>query len=149
MRLMAVVDADRLENMNYIALTQLLPGLLSAVVLGLVLLFISPLLLLILVCIIPVLIWIGQILHRAIRSANRTFQASMFQLGVATALMTQLLDLIHLQSSEEREMEAKGGIVERVTADSKRLLAMAHTLHRNSEPHHSLDRLGGLCFREP
>jgi len=121
MRLSVVVDTDRLENMNYIALTQLLPGMLGGLILGGVLLIISPRLLLALILIIPVLIWVGQVLHKAVRSANLTFQRSMLQLGVATSLMTQLLDLVHMQSTEDRELAAKGKIVHGVTKDSKTL----------------------------
>jgi len=116
-----IVESDRLEAMNYVVFTQMLPGAIGALVLGGVLAFISLRLLLVLLLLIPALAWLAQAARRFIHSAFQNFQRSISSLSVATQTLIRLLDLIHMQSSEEAELHARQRDVARVSADSQRL----------------------------
>ena len=72
-----VIESNSLETMNYMVFTQMLPGILNAIVLGAVLAYLSLSLLLILVLVVPALMMWAQLTKRFIRRAFVRFQAAM------------------------------------------------------------------------
>ncbi len=105
LRFSLMVETDRLEGMNYAVLTQIMPGLISGIVLIAILVSLNALLVLIFFLLLPFLAAFAYFFRRRVAAYHQNFLDKFQRLSADINQMLNLLDLIHIQSAEAAELE--------------------------------------------
>ena len=114
-------ETDRLETMNFAFLTQVLPGLISGIVLVGILLFLNWTLVLVLFLLVPLLGLAGYYFRRRILAYHLRYINHFQSLSGDINQMLNLLDLVHLQSAEEEELVRRRSAIAEANAASEDL----------------------------
>jgi ATP-binding cassette, subfamily B, bacterial len=113
-----VQDSQRVDTMSTALLAQFLPATLTSLTLGVVLLYLNPLLFLIMMCVGPVLLLATKLAAtryiRMVRQFYRSFGA--FSAGILFVL--QMMDLTRVQTAQESEIERQYARIEDLRATS-------------------------------
>jgi ABC-type multidrug transport system fused ATPase/permease subunit len=112
-------ETDRLEGMNYAILTQILPGLISGLFLVGILLFLNWALLMLFIGMLPLLAFFAFIFRKRIGEYHEQYMNKFHSLSSEINQMLNLLDLIHLQSTEDLELEKKIEAIEGTNSASE------------------------------
>lgn len=116
-----VQDTERLDIMTNALIAQLIPSLLSALVLSAVLVYLNWLLFLVMLSIVPLLFVVSRSLGRMVRKRIRIFHRSFETFSRGTLFVLQMMDLTRMQSAEHLEIERQRKYLEELRLTSGRM----------------------------
>jgi ATP-binding cassette subfamily B protein len=109
-----VHDTERVDYMSNVLFTQLLPAIAVACSLSAVLIAVNWSLFVVLVAITPPLYWVGKSLRKNIDRYARVFRESFTRFSAGVYFVLQTLDLSHIQTAEQFELQRQRGNLERL-----------------------------------
>jgi len=123
-----IEDTSRLDRLFNALLARLLPSLVAGAVLCLILIYLSGLLFLILLGLVPLMLLVTRTLGAKVRRRVRVFQ-EMFELYSKRMLFVlQHLDLVRVHASEDRESHRSASVIQKLSDQSYRM-TMSYALH--------------------
>lgn len=130
-----VQDSERLDNMANVLVAPVIPAILTSIVLTLVLLVVSPLLLLTLAVLMPLLYLAGVKTGRAVKEGVFGFQRAFESFSKGTLFVLHHMDLTRTQATVTTEIERQVGLLDRLRETGE---SMAFRFAVHSQIQHTL-----------
>ncbi|MDA0204521.1 MAG: ABC transporter ATP-binding protein [Acidobacteria bacterium] len=129
-----VQDSERVDFMSNALVSQMLPSMFTAVLIGLVLLYLNSTLAIVLIALLPLVVLTNRWFQPALKSSVDRFRKSFDTFSSGVLFVVDTIDLARVQSAEQSELARQDKALEDLRIKSGRVawLQTAYSLAQNS-----------------